>query len=465
MSTRFEEIPIGQLAIHPKNVRQDVGNVVDLANSITAQGIMQPLVVAPLASRSTGVTYVIIAGHRRYAAAQLANLDVLPCVIREDLNTEPKQLEAMLVENTQRADLTVMEEARGFQALFEFPGYTAKTVAKSVGRSQKFVKDRAKLTELPDGAIAKLEKHQMTLEDALVFAEFADVPEAAASLLNNHGTYNWPYTVQQWRQEVKRRVVAAATVARLEAIGADVTEPVDTYGKDAEYVSARRFTDFEGWTEEQHVAAGHKVFPDARDAAPVWIVAKADAPEEQPYVRAETPEETADRIRVEALNAGLKVAAHVRREHLKAAILKPSAEVLEFARQALINAIVDKLTDPLAGEFFDLPAGAKKPEIRAAIQDLTSDQLAALQILANRAYEEREMENTSGWGPGSYGGDYCAKHRKQVVDLFGYTFSDIEREAAEYIAAKRAAEEERKAARAAEADDHDDQEEEDYDDE
>lgn len=468
MSTRFEELHTDQLAIHPKNVRKNVGIVTDLANSITAQGIMQPLVVAPyLVDQDYGevTQYVIIAGHRRHAAAQLANLDVLPCVIREDLDTEPKQLEAMLVENTQRADLTIMEEARGFQALFEFPGYNAKTVAKSVGRSQKFVKDRAKLTELPQGAIAKLENHQMTLEDAVIFAEFSEIPEATAELLSNHGSYNWDYTIRRWREEVKRREVEAATVARLEAIGAEVTEPVDTYRNDAEFVSAGRFRDFEGWTDEQHVAAGHKVFPSPRDGAPVWILAKDEAPEVPASMpRPETEEETADRVRRETLDAGLKVAAHVRREHLKAAILKPSADVLEFIRKELINSIVGSLTDPLAGEFFNLPEGAGKPEIREAIQDLTSDQLAALQIISNRSYEEREMEHTTGWGPQQWGSDYSAKHRKQVAELFGYTFSDIEREAAEYIAAKRAAEEERKAARAAEAD-NEDQEDEDYDDE
>lgn len=463
MSTRFAELHVAQLAIHPKNVRVDVGNVVDLANSISAQGILQTLTVAPHVDRFGYFT--IIAGHRRHAAAKLANLDVLPCVIREDLDTEPKQLEAMLVENTQRTDLTIMEEARGFQALFEFPGYNAKTVAKSVGRSQKFVKDRAKLTELPQGAIAKLENHQMTLEDALIFAEFGNIPEATAELLSNHGSYNWSYTLQRWRQEVKRRAVAAETVAHLQSIGADVTEPVDMFGSDSEYFATRRFTDFEGWSAEQHVAAGHKVFPDARDGSPVWIIAKDDAPEVQPFrARPETPEETADRLRVEALDAGLQIAAHVRREHLKAAVLKPSAEILEFVRKEQINSIVGSLSDPLAGEFFELPEGAGKPEIRAAIRDLTSDQLAALGIIANRSYEEREMEKTSGWGPQEWGGDYSAKHRKQVVELFGYTFSDIEREAVEYIAAKRASEAEAKAARAAAADNDEDQDEEDYED-
>ncbi len=468
MSATFKEIPIAQLAIHPKNVRRDVGIVTDLANSITAQGIMQPLVVAPV-PRVTGFPelngrYTIIAGHRRHAAAALANLDVLPCVVRDDLNTERKQLEAMLVENTQRTDLTVMEEAFGYQAALEYPGSNVKELAKSVGRSQRWVKDRAKLTTLPEGAIAKLENHQMTLEDAMVFAEFEAIPEATSELLADHGGYNWAYTLRRWREEVKRRAAAAATVAHLEAIGATITEPVDTYDRESAYVSAGRFRDFEGWTDEQHVAAGHKAHPSVRDGSAIWVLAREDAPDEPEFKpRPETPEETADRERCEALDAGLKIAAHVRREHLKTAILNPSAELLEHVRQERINTIVAQLSGPLASELFNLPEDPSKAQVREAIKDLTGDQLAALQIISNRSYEEREMEKTTGWGPSQYGSDYSAKHRKQVVELFGYTLSDIEREAGEYITAKRAEDEERRAAIKAQVDEDD--EDEDYDDE
>jgi ParB family chromosome partitioning protein len=468
VNTRFEQLPIEQLVVHPKNVRKDVGIVTDLANSITAQGIMQPLVVAPaLESKPFGWEtpgvdrhkFTIIAGHRRHAAAQLANLDVLPCVIREDLTTEPQQLEAMLVENTQRTDLTIMEEARGYQALMEFPGYTVKTIAKNVGRSQRLVKERAKLTTLPEGAIAKLENQQMTVEDALIFAEFTALPEATAELLASHGSYNWPYTVRRWREHVQLQAVESATLAHLKSIGAEIVEPVDTYDQTSEYVSAGRFQDFAGWSDEQHVAAGHKAHPSVRTGEAVWILPKADAPvvpEAMP--RPETPEETAERLRREELDAGLKIAAHVRREHLKTAIMNPTAKVLEYIRQERISSIAAQLGGPLAVELFNLPETADKAQIREAIKDLTGDQLAALQIISNRNFEEREMERATGWGPTDWGSDYTSKHRGQMVTLFDYTLSDIEREAIEYIAARNAAVEAKRAAlkAAAETDDDED---------
>lgn len=462
MSTTFQELNISQLAVHPKNVRKDVGIVTDLANSITAQGIMQPLVVAPyLMDKPYGdvTKYVIIAGHRRLAAAQLANLDTIPCVIREDLDIEPKQLEAMLVENTQRTDLTLMEEARGYQALLEFPGYTVKSIAKNVGRSQKLVKDRAKLTTLPEGAIAKLESSQMTLEDAMIFAEFSEIPEATEELLANHGSYNWSWAVRRWREEVQRRAVEVSTIAVLKAAGAEVTEPVDVYDRNVPYVSAGRFEDFQGWTTEQHVAAGHKAFASPRDGQPVWILHEDQMPEPKAHEpRPETPEEAEERILRENLDAGLKIAAHVRREHLKKAILSPTAKVLEHIRQERIATIANSLGGPLAVELFDLAEDASKADIREAIKGLTGDQLAALSIIANRNYEEREMEKATGWGPQEWGGDYTAKHRVQVVDLFDYALSDIEREAADYITKRNA---DREAKRA----ESDEQEDEDHDDE
>jgi ParB family chromosome partitioning protein len=177
-ATTLQELHMDQLVVHPKNVRRDVGNVVELANSITEQGILQPLVVAP---DLNGTAYVIIAGHRRHAAAKLANVDALPCVVREDLDTEPKQLVAMLVENTQRTDLTVTEEAEAYQALLEFPGYTVKTVAKATGRSQATVRKRLLLTKLSDQAKGQLDDQTLNVDQALVLVDFAEDEEATES--------------------------------------------------------------------------------------------------------------------------------------------------------------------------------------------------------------------------------------------------------------------------------------------
>jgi ParB family chromosome partitioning protein len=468
MSTRFQELHMDQLVVHPKNVRRNVGNVVELANSISSQGILQPLVVAPdLTQRPDGekisgeeFRYIIVAGHRRHAAAKLANVDTLPCVIRTDINTEPKQFEAMLVENTQRTDLTIMEEARAYQSLLDFPGYTVKKVAKNIGRSQHLVKDRAKLAGIDQRAADKLDAKQMTLEEALIFAEFADDEAATTGLLNDHGTYNWRWRVQREREARSAKEAITNNTVALKALGAEIIErPEDLNFGACPYVRANIFSDFEGWDDAQHAAAGHVAVVDVVSrGATQWLVARHDAPEiaheEEPV---ETEEQAAARRRIEELNAGLQIAAHVRREHLKAAFLVPTDEVLEHVRKSKIDSLVNTLTHPLVGDFFDLPEDSTKADLREALAELTRPQLDALSVIAGRSYEERELEKVGGWGPTSYGSDYSAKHRKQITELFGYTLSDIEREAVQHITDLRSAE-------TAETADED-QEEEDYDDE
>lgn len=353
MTTRFAELPIAQLEIHPKNVRRDVGIVTDLANSISAQGIMQPFVVAPVPP-APGIPelngrYVIIAGHRRHAAAQLAGIDIVPCVIREDLDTEPKQLEAMLVENTQRTDLTLMEEARAYQAILDFPGYNLKTVSKAVGRSQKLVKDRAKLTTIPNAAAEKLDAKQMTLEEAMVFAEFADDEVATQELLQNHGSYNWRYTVQRVTADRKAAQQIVESSAKLTSLGATIIDrPENFYRNDSGWVAARSYEDFENFTTEQHIAAGHSAVVDRETRGLVlWVIPEDQAPKRQeepePVL---TPEQLAERQRREEIDAGLEIAAHVRHEHLSARVMEPTAELLEHVRENKMKQLVKDSSRP-----------------------------------------------------------------------------------------------------------------------
>ena len=433
MTTKFAELEIHEVQTHPKNVRNDVGNVVELANSITAQGIMQPLVVAPDAHG--GAFFTIIAGHRRHAAAQLANLEVLPCVIREDLNTETKQLEAMLVENTQRTDLTLMEEATAYQGLLDLPGYNAKELARKVGRSQKFVKDRAKLASIPAEAIAKLEAKQMTIEDGLIFAEFTDDEEASQQLVGAHGTYNWDWTVRIMRERREDQAKAVKLRADVETLGANIVQrPENLYQAECEYKATSQYDDFQEWDDAQHIAAGHSAVVDAATRGKVlWLVPADEAPElpeEEEYQ--ETPEEAAERQRMEDLNAGLQVAAHVRHEHLRAQVLNPTPEVLEYSRQRKIKQLVRQLTPSDLATYFDLAEDSKPAVITGALDKLNSDQLDTLTHIAGHAHQDQWLLTYEGWGPSSYGTDWAASWRELVIDTFGYKPSDIEWEAVRF---------------------------------
>ncbi|MEE2568585.1 ParB/RepB/Spo0J family partition protein [Pseudarthrobacter sp. J64] len=465
MSTRFEDLAIDQLAVHPKNVRKAVGIVTDLANSISSQGIMQPLVVAPdltqqpdEVSTAADMRYTIIAGHRRHAAAQLANLDVLPCVIRADLDTEPKQLEAMLVENTQRTDLTLMEEARAYQAILDFPGYNLKTVSKAVGRSQKVVKDRAKLATIPDAAAEKLEAKQMTIEEALVFAEFAGDDEATQLLLGYHGSYNWEWSVKSVREQRQVAALISESTTKLSGLGATLMErPEDLHSRGAEWESARSFSEFEDFTTEQHIAAGHSAVVDTRTAGRVlWLIPADQAPERPvPTTPELTPEQLADQEKREAMKAGLRIAAEVRHEYLRSKFLSPTPAIDEHVRQMRIKQLVKGLHVRELSMYLNLPEDSKPAAVKASLEDLTTDQLDALQLIAGTWYSEQELLSHSGWGPTKYGSDYAKGWRELVVDVFGYQLSDVEREAIAYVADQRAKEEELQAA-APDDDDSDD---------
>ena len=123
-------IPIDHLRPHPLNPRKDLGDLTELAESIKGNGILQNLTVVPIAcvpkltGRDYGVTdpndddlYVIVIGHRRLAAATMAGEETVPCSIVS--MSQGQQQETMLIENMQRSDLTVYEQAQGFQMMPE----------------------------------------------------------------------------------------------------------------------------------------------------------------------------------------------------------------------------------------------------------------------------------------------------------------------------------------------------------
>lgn len=174
------DVALAKLVAHPRNPRRDVGDVTDLAASITAVGILEPLIVAPNGRGKL----ILIAGHRRLAAARKAKLKWVPCLIRPDLDTDAKQLEAMLVENLHRADLSPVEEADAYQAMLDLPGkLTQAQLATQVGQPVSRVRERLKVAKLDPAVKDKLHAHQLTIGDALAIGEFADDPDTTKDLL------------------------------------------------------------------------------------------------------------------------------------------------------------------------------------------------------------------------------------------------------------------------------------------
>ena len=159
--------------------RFDEDELEGLADSIRARGVMQPLLVRPMADNSrTG--YEIIAGERRWRAAQLAGLHELPVVVHELSDREV--LEVALIENVQRQDLSPLEEAEGYRRLIDEFGHTQEALASSLGKSRSHIANLVRLLGLPEGVRRLLEGGQLSAGHARALLGVSD-PEAMARLV------------------------------------------------------------------------------------------------------------------------------------------------------------------------------------------------------------------------------------------------------------------------------------------
>ena len=159
-------VHISRLREHSANIRHDLGDLTELAASIRAQGILQPLVVQ---HHATGRgTYEVIAGHRRLAAAKIAGLEEIPVTVRQRSrsNSSAEALEMMLVENCMRRDLGPVEKAEAMGALRNH-GLTAVQIARRTGLSDATVGYYLSLLELDDDARERVRDGRIPVREAI----------------------------------------------------------------------------------------------------------------------------------------------------------------------------------------------------------------------------------------------------------------------------------------------------------
>jgi ParB family chromosome partitioning protein len=154
----LREIATELIAPNPSQPRRDFDEepLLALAESVKARGILQPLVVRPLADGS----FELIAGERRLRAARIAGLERVPAVVRE--TAEGERLELALIENMARQDLNAVEEARACATLVEDLGITKEEVGRRVGRSRVAVSNLVRMLELPDDVLAMIEGGELS---------------------------------------------------------------------------------------------------------------------------------------------------------------------------------------------------------------------------------------------------------------------------------------------------------------
>ena len=154
----LRSLPVELIAASPSQPRRafDEQALAGLAESLKARGVLQPVLVRPVA----GGTYELIAGERRWRAAKLAGLASIPAIVRA--HDDADALELALIENMAREDLNAVEQARACAALVEELGLTQEEVGRRVGRSRVAVSNLLRLLDLPDAALDLLESGALT---------------------------------------------------------------------------------------------------------------------------------------------------------------------------------------------------------------------------------------------------------------------------------------------------------------
>lgn len=202
MENKIVNIEIDRLLPHPQNPRKNLGDLSELADSIKKNGILQNLTVV----KADEDKYTVIIGHRRCAAAKLAGLTELPCVVAD--MDEAKQIETMLCENVQRSELTYVEQAEGFQLLLDM-GFSVADVSEKTGFSESTVRRRTSLISmgLDRDKLVKSQSRNISLEDYAKLQNIEDENERN-ELLDVLGTNNFnnKYATAIERQKKKKEL-------------------------------------------------------------------------------------------------------------------------------------------------------------------------------------------------------------------------------------------------------------------
>jgi ParB/RepB/Spo0J family partition protein len=283
-------VPLDRIQMHPLNLRRELRDIDELADSIRENGLLEPVLVVPAAEAADDgdELYVLIAGHRRHAACLKARHSPIESIIRRDLDSDGAQVIAMLTENGPRDDLTPIEEAHGYQLALSLNGLTPAKLAKRLGKPRAAIASRVALTKLPEPVQDRVHSRQITLVEADALVEFAGDRQVFDELLSQVGDPNFRYQVERERHKREQRAKITQLRGELEATGVRVIDPPAkfswgsmeqpvSYFADPD-ASARDDGSPERFTPAAHAAACsfHAVFVDPHDIRPVYVCTNPD---------------------------------------------------------------------------------------------------------------------------------------------------------------------------------------------
>lgn len=255
-------LPVEQLDPHPNNPRKDLGDLTELTESIKANGVLQNLTVVPkdeswqeLAkeysehpteelrnrlndARNSG-QYTVIIGHRRLAAAKLAGLSTVPCVIMQ--MDELEQIRTMAIENMHRSDLTPIEQADSFQMMLDL-GDTVQTISANTGFSETTVRNRLKLREYDREKLTAASARGGTLQDYMELQKVKD-PERRNKVLDAIGTADFRNELKSNLDAEHREELKAYYVGELKKFAKKFPKKENMYNGNWDSVKVYRLSD------------------------------------------------------------------------------------------------------------------------------------------------------------------------------------------------------------------------------
>ena len=170
-------IPVNRIEPNPRQARSELGNIDELMNSIKSKGVLEPIIVRPRADK-----YEIIAGERRYVASKNLGLQEIPCI---EMNVSDNEaMEISLIENLQRKDLDIFEEADGLKALMNTYGYSHAQISEKIGKARSTITEIINIGKIPNSirklcASASIEKNRSLL---IEISKLKDEAEMAAMI-------------------------------------------------------------------------------------------------------------------------------------------------------------------------------------------------------------------------------------------------------------------------------------------
>ncbi len=430
METKITMLPAAMLHPHRDNPRKALGDLTELAESIKANGVMQNLTVIPIEEAEPDTDkqgYTVIIGHRRLEAAKLAGLNEVPCVITH--MGRAKQLSTMLLENIQRNDLTVYEQAQGFQLLMDM-GSTVKEISTLSGFSEKTVRHRLEIAKL-DGVKVKnvSEERQLSLSD---FAELEKVEniDERNKLLGFIGTSNF-----KWHLD---NAVANQKIRKLEKFAQPT---LMQFATKSEYSKCWNLTLYATLKTESDVR--ELTVPEAKKSVKYYyVVGRYDI---KVYKKAPKPKEKTDaeekekKLRTKAQVQALDELAERCFESRKSFILNFDAmsvthqAIFEFISAILLSAEYSGVNRSVQREFI----GSTEFNAYTYLQDGEREKFFRTATPRKRAIvaaysccddgKDTDVHDHAG----NYTDDYTARECRRIYDalkILGYEPSDEERE-------------------------------------